>query len=121
MRLENLFNFGFAFGLVIVGLMFLEGYFHKVTFDLDKFIPNISSELILNSDKIAFWTCLLMAIFTAINGLLAYYFASIPNISMIFLVIGFIGSWGVKYIFIYKYKKKSIDQIPKFWPYKRKS
>lgn len=115
MREENLFNIGLAFGLFLLGLMFLKGYFHeerntrfrRIT-DLDKIVfPGISNKAVVwAADKMAFWICVLMALLTMANGILAYKFDNIPNISALFIAIGVFGSWISRFIYIYIFKDK---------------
>jgi len=123
---ENLWNFAFAYLLVILGLMFLNGYFHEErntrfrrVIDLDKVIfPKLDNpKLVKAADRLAYAICIVCAILTAATGLLAYLHASIPNIGALFMFVGFIGSWVTRLIFIAFFIGKPLQQLPKIWPF----
>ncbi len=120
---EIIINFALGFGLLILGLMFLYGLFHNsykrnfsFTIDPDHLFFKDKNELIKESDKLAFWVCSLMSLMTVGNGVLIVYVKNFPNISMIFVFIGFAGSWLIKYSFLFYYKNLPVESIPKFWP-----
>lgn len=118
-------NFALGIGLLILSFMFLKGFFqadyHKDSkftkiIDIDVLIFPDKKELILEANKLAFWICILMSLFTFLNGILIIFFRDIINISAIFMFIGFVGSWLGKYSFLLFYKNKSLNEIPNLWP-----
>jgi len=117
----------------IAAVMFLEGYFHEERntrfrriIDLDKIIfPKLDNKQLIDSaDLLAFFICLIgsvVILLMAILLLLGIRLIDEPiNNSAALLGASLIGSWTIRYIFIYIYKNKSADKIPKFWPFKRR-
>ncbi|MBI5886053.1 MAG: hypothetical protein HZB85_05665 [Deltaproteobacteria bacterium] len=129
MRVENFINFFLAFGLFYYSIIFLKDYYREryqsnriiksiLLIDYDKFlrifIRNLRWDIIKASNRLAFWICIIAGVLTAMNGLFAFLFEAVPNVAMIFIVIGFLGSWVGKYIFLYLYKDRPIEDIPRF-------
>ena len=105
-----LWNLIFGFVLFIVVLMFKSGYFHgsqntkfQRIIDFDKVLfPDINKPtLIRTADKLAFNVCLICAVLTSSSGVLTYLDPNVPNIGFLFMLIGFLGSWIIRYGFIY--------------------
>lgn len=124
---SNLLNFIFAVIIFMIGLMHLEGLFHKknkkgiikTMIDWDRvLLSELDNEtLIKKSDQLAFIICGIMSFLTFLNGLLAYYI-NLPNVSIIFILIAVIATWPIRFLFLYAYKNKSVDKLPRIWPFK---
>ena len=118
-------NIFFSFILFLIGLMFLEGIWHKkgklikIYFDIDNFFfPEIKDKRILKSgDQLAFLICIVMAVCTLLNGMLFLISQAIPNVSAIFIFVGIVLPWPIRIIFINFYKKKEYQEIPRIWPF----
>jgi hypothetical protein len=119
------FNSIFAFILFLMGLMFLEGLWHKKGkalknfFDIDEyFFPEIKDKRIIKSgDQLAFIICATMSSLTLLNGIIANFVNNVPNVSAIFIFIAVFLSWPIRIIFLYLYKKKPYEELPKIWPF----
>ena len=128
--MENVFllNLGFTFILVLLGLMFLEGIWHKKGkllksfLDIDNlFFPRLRDRRVLKSgDRLAFLICILMAVLTFLNGVFSSAFAWMPNVSAVFLFIAIVLTWPIRIIFILVYRSRDYEEIPKFWPFNEK-
>ena len=125
---ETLFiNFVFAFVLLMIGLLFLEGIWHKKGkiiknfLDVDNyFFPNLKDKRILKAgDQLAFVICLLMAVFTLLNGLLVYFLKSIPNVSAIFIFVAVFLAWPIRIVFISIYRNKRYEDVIKIWLFRK--
>jgi|SRR3989304_2327871 len=125
---ETLFiNFVFAFVLLMIGLLFLEGIWHKKGkiiknfLDVDNyFFPNLKDKRILKAgDQLAFVICLLMAVFTLLNGLLVYFLKSIPNVSAIFIFVAVFLAWPIRIVFISIYRNKRYEDVLKIWLFRK--
>lgn len=98
-----------AFGLVLIGLMFINGIWHgkgtiiKNYFDIDTlFFPKLDDrEIIRIGDRVAFLICIVAALLTFLNGLLCLLSPSVLNISGIFLFFIIIFIWPIRIVFIY--------------------
>lgn len=125
---EALFlNFIFAFVILMIGLMFLEGVWHKKGkviknfLDVDDyFFPNLKDKRILKAgDQLAFIICLFMAVFTFINGLIVHFLKSVPNISLIFILVAVFMVWPIRIIFISIYRNSRHEEVPRIWPFRK--
>ncbi len=123
---ENLIiNIVFSFALILIGLMFLEGIWHKKgkiiksLVDIDNIIfPKIEDKRILKSgDQLAFLICIAMSLFTLLNGLLFLIYPLIPNVSAIFIFIAVFLTWPIRIIFIGYFKSKKYKEVPRIWPF----
>ncbi len=120
-------NIVFSFALLLIGLMFLEGIWHKKGkiiksfLDVDDlFFPQLKDKRIITSgDQLAFSVCVLMAMCTLFNGLLFTVYPSIPNVSAVFIFIAIILSWPIRIIFICFYKNKKYENVPRIWPFSK--
>lgn len=120
-------NLIFAFILLLMGLMFLEGIWHKKGkivknyLDIDNFFfPDLRDKRLLKvADQMATFICFLMAVFTLFNGLIADIFKPMPNVSMIFIFVAIFLSWPARIIFIYVYRNKAFEEVPRIWPFRK--
>jgi hypothetical protein len=111
--------------LLLIGLMFLEGIWHKKggiiksLIDIDDiFFAKIKDKRILKAgDQVAFLVCAVMALSTLLNGLLFLLDPLIPNVSAIFIFIVVVLTWPVRIIFISYFKKRKYEEIPRIWPF----
>lgn len=117
---------------VIGGMMFLKGYFHEETsarwgriIDLDKlFFPRLENRQLINaSDRLAFLICVCTAALIVVYGIFAalgfFDSARAVKLAPVLLVGGVLGSWILRYIFIFLYKDTPPEDLPRVWPFKR--
>jgi len=120
-------NIMFSFALFLIGLMFIEGIWRKkgrvikTGFNVDTlFFSNLKDKRILKSgDQLAFLICLLMSLFTLINGLLFLISDNIPNVSGIFIFVAVVLSWPIKILFIYIKRNSNYNELPRIWPFQK--
>lgn len=118
-------NIMFSFGLLLIGLMFIEGIWGKKGkviksgFNIDNlFFPNLKDKRLLKAgDQLAFLVCLLMSLLTLINGLLFLISDKIPNISAIFIFVAVILSWPIRILFIYSKRNSNYNDVHRVWPF----
>jgi len=127
--MENLFNLVLAFGLLLVGLMYYEGVWHKNRskpsalwnlIDTDRMLfPSINNPLLFRrGDQLAALICFIGALLTALNGILSYA-GLVPNISAIFFFGALFSSFPARVIFIISYKDSPPDKIPMIYPFRK--
>jgi hypothetical protein len=112
--MKNLINLAIAFVMLLYALMFRYGYFrgkqnnkYRKTINLDEILfPGLDENLAHRVDLICFWVVLCMTMLTAINGGMSALFTSVPNVSMIFLVIAFPGVMIFRFFYICVKRKK---------------
>ena len=122
-----LVNVMFSFGLLLIGLMFLEGIWKKkgtiikTGFNVDNFFfPDIKDKRLLKAgDQLAFLVCALMSLLTLINGLLFLISDKIQNVSAIFIFVAVVLSWPIRILYIFSIKKRSYNELPRLWPFKK--
>jgi hypothetical protein len=123
---ENLvINIILVFVQVLMGLMFLEGIWHKKgkaiksCLDIDNlfFSKSKDKRIFKSGDRLAFLICLIMAICTLINSILFLIFPNIPNISAIFIFVSIILTWPLRIFFLFLNKDKSYDEVVRIWPF----
>lgn len=110
---EHLFNLVFGFGLLIYALMFKYGYFRgkqnnrfNKILNMDELIfPTVTEEISQQADKICFKVAALMALLTALNGVLSYEYG-VENYSFVFFVVAFPGLMFFRTVFLYIKTKK---------------
>jgi hypothetical protein len=129
---ESLVGVAFvAFGGIVAGLMFLFGYLHgegnsrfRVIIDLDKIVfPDLRNErLIKSADRIAFLICSFVSIIILIIGVFVYFrffhIDKLLNLTSAWLLMAIVLSWFMRYVFIYVYRKRSSEDVPRIWPLK---
>ncbi len=124
---DFLINTLLSFALLLIGLMFIEGIWHKkgvlikslVNID-NFFFPELQDKRILIlGDQLAFIVCIGMALFTFVNGIFCLFNPSFPNISGIFVFIGVLLSWPIRVIFIFVNRNKDFDKVSSIWPLKK--
>jgi hypothetical protein len=107
--------------------MFLEGIWKKkgtiikTGFNVDNFFfPDIKDKRILKAgDQLAFLVCVLMSLFTLINGLFFLISDKIQNVSAVFIFVAVVLSWPIRISFIFLIKNRSYDDLPRIWPFKK--
>ena len=117
---------------VIAGLMFLKGYFHEESntrwrriIDPDRvFFPHLGNrKLISAADRLAFLVCICVASVILVYGLFTVLglFDSAYSIKLApsFLVMGVLGSWIVRFVFIFLYKDTPPENLPRHWPFSK--
>lgn len=108
---DKIATFFLGLGIFYVGLLCRLGYYHggkKIfrTISIDGiFFPKVPEQLRNEADKKSFWICVVLSILTIINGLLLSW---VENISMVFLVLAFPGTFVFRVVFFIK-KSESID------------
>jgi hypothetical protein len=133
MRPDEIFAIIFiAFAAIISAFMFLEGFFHgeantkfRMIIDLDKiFFPKLQNKkLIAAADRLAFLICLLTSFLILTLGAISIsglrFIEELINLSVALIFIAIVSGWITRYIFIYIYKDKPTDKIPRIWPFKK--
>lgn len=113
--------------IILIGLMFLEGIWHKKgsiiksMLDVDDlFFPKIKDPRILKvGDQLSFIICCLMALLTLINGLLFLLSDKIPNVSAIFLFVAVVLSYPTRIVFIFMNRNRDRQDLPRIWPFRK--
>ncbi len=120
--LEIAVNLFLSFGMIVIAIGFLEGYFSGkqnsrwrviIPFERIVFRDQIDNKVIQKVDQLNFLISLSGGLLTIANTILIY-FAHIENISMLFLFISLILVWPARIIFIAHYKNRQ-EKLPKIW------
>ncbi len=120
-------NVMFSFGLLLIGLMFLEGIWKKkgiiikTGFNVDNFFfPDIKDKRLLKAgDQLGFLICALMSLLTLVNGLLFLISDKMQNVSAIFIFVAVVLSWPIRILFIFLMKNRNYNELPRIWPFKK--
>lgn len=115
----------FALVIFVIGLMFLKGMWKNkqrtikgllgISYETPQDLK--SNKLVSAANQLAFMICLLMTLLTLADGVVAYYTASAPNITLILAFIAIFLTWPIWVGFISIYKKKKDQDIPRIWPF----
>jgi len=118
-------NTVFSFVLLLIGLMFLSGIWREKGrfwggLNLDRFFfPVLKDRKILKkADQLAFMICIIMAVFTLLNGIISTIYPALPNVSAIFIFIAVFLSWPIRILFVVTNKNKKYQDVPAIWPFK---
>lgn len=129
--MDLLFYVLFAYVLIMQASAFYEGYYHEkgkekfsflrrgsIAINLDSiFFGALDEKLIKAADRLAFLVCVCSSFFIAVSAVLFFSFkAGIFNLlSLAFLAIGLLGSWLLRFAFIFIYKNKPPKKIPRIF------
>lgn len=107
--MDSILNIGLALGILFIAQMYKNGSFRGkqnnrlakiINFD-DFIFPYIDKRLVDKADQWSSIICIVMAILTAVNGVLILVSPKVPNESMIFLVVAIPGAMIFRTIFIF--------------------